>query len=163
MKPIQHLKQLHIAKQREKYPNVPEYCIIPYDYKDKKANGLTRCIIDWIKFNGGQAERINTMGRPIDKRKTVTDVCGFRKQIGSLEWGKSTATRGSADISAIYPVFINGVKVGLSFKIEVKIGKDVQSKYQIEYQKKVEEAGAYYLLVSSFDDFYFKFNAIIKK
>lgn len=146
MQSIQHLKQLHIAKQREKYPNVPEYCIVPYDYKDKKANGLTRCIIDWIKYNGGQAERINTMGRPIDKRKTVTDVCGFKKQIGSLEWGKSTATRGSADISAT----INGK----SIKIEIKIGADRQSECQKQYQMDIERAGGVYYIARSFDEFY---------
>ncbi len=31
-------------------------------YQDTTANGLTNCIIDWINYNGGYANRINTQG-----------------------------------------------------------------------------------------------------
>jgi len=80
-----------------------------YTKTDNGANGLTRCIIDWITFNGGQAERINTMGRRIDNRETITDVMGYTRTIGSVSWQKGTGTKGSADISATIPMQVNGI------------------------------------------------------
>ena len=81
------------------HPDFPEYAIPSQFYRDDTANGLTKCIVDYIRYNGGQAERINTMGRPVDTRKTF-DVAGCQRQVGTLRWGKSTSTPGSADISA---------------------------------------------------------------
>ena len=46
------------------HPDFPEYAIPSQFYRDDTANGLTKCIVDYIRYNGGQAERINTMGRP---------------------------------------------------------------------------------------------------
>lgn len=158
MKPIDILKNLDKENKKIKYPNVPDHCICAYDYKDKKANGLTRCIIDWIKFNGGQAERINTMGRPIDRTKVVTDVCGFKKQIGSIEWVQGTATRGSADISAT--IKRNGI--GISVKIEVKIGADRQSEHQKKYESDVTSAGGVYYIAKDFNSFYEWYNNMFK-
>jgi len=122
MKPLDRLKQLKQEAMLESYPNVPKYAISAPKYEDKTANGLTKCIIEFLQLSNHQAERINTMGRPIDNRKQVTDVIGRTKTIGSMTWGKSTATKGSADISATIQ--------GKSVKIEVKIGKDRQSQDQ---------------------------------
>lgn len=102
-------------------------------YEDRTANGLTRCVIDWIVLHGGQAERINTMGRPI------TTPNGIR-------WLRSTSTVGSADISATIK--------GRSVKIEIKIGRDRQNAAQKQYQRDIENAGGIYLIVKSFDEFY---------
>ena len=146
MKAIQILKELKLKDSMEKHPNVPEHAIPNPKYSDKTANGLTKCIIDFLMLSGYQAERINTMGRPIDNRKQVTDVLGRVKTIGSMTWGKSTARKGSADISATIK--------GKSVKIEVKIGKDRQSDFQKEYQKEVEWAGGIYIIAKSFQEFY---------
>jgi hypothetical protein len=89
------------------------------------------------------------MGRPIDNRKQVTDVIGRTKTIGSMTWGKSTATKGSADISATI--------LGRSVKIEVKIGRDRQSDDQKIYQEAIERSGGHYWIVKNFDDFYKKY------
>jgi hypothetical protein len=89
------------------------------------------------------------MGRPIDNRKQVTDVIGRTKTIGSMTWGKSTATKGSADISATI--------LGRSVKIEVKIGRDTQSEHQKVYQEAIEKSGGQYWIVKNFDDFYEKY------
>jgi hypothetical protein len=94
------------------------------------------------------------MGRPIDNRKQVTDVLGRTKTIGSMTWGKSTATKGSADISATIE--------GLSVKIEVKIGKDRQSEYQKIYQENIEKAKGKYWIVKNFSDFYEKYQNLLE-
>lgn len=128
-----------------RYPNYPPEYIAAKKYTDKTANGLTRCIIDYLNYKGHQAERINTTGRPIDTRQTVVDTLGTRRVVGSLSWAKSTSTKGSADISATID--------GRSVKIEVKIGKDRLSDPQKAYKRTIEQAGGVYLIARCFDDF----------
>ena len=154
MKPLEILKELKLNESINEHPNVPRYAISVPKYTDKTANGLTRCIIDNLQLSNHQAERINTMGRPIDNRKQVTDVLGRTKTIGSMTWGKSTATKGSADISAT----INGRSV----KIEVKIGKDRQSMDQKIYQQNIEKSGGQYWIVKNFDDFMKKYEEFLE-
>jgi hypothetical protein len=152
MKPLDRLKKLKLNESIKKRPNVPLYALesaLP-KYTDKTANGLTRCILDFLELCDYQVERINTMGRPIDNRKQVTDVIGRTKTIGSMTWGKSTATKGSADISATIQ--------GKSVKIEVKIGKDRQSQDQKNYQAKIEKSGGQYWIAKNFDDFIKKYD-----
>lgn len=84
------------------------------------------------------------MGRPVDARKTF-DVAGCQRQVGTLRWGKSTSTPGSADISATI--------AGRSVKIEVKIGLDRQSEAQRRYQATVERAGGLYFIAKDFTSF----------
>jgi hypothetical protein len=150
MKPIDRLKHLKQEAMLEAYPNVPKYAISAPKYEDKTANGLTKCIIEFLQLSNHQAERINTMGRPIDNRKQVTDVIGRTKTIGSMTWGKSTATKGSADISATIQ--------GRSVKIEVKIGADRQSQDQKIYQENIEKSGGQYWIAKNFDDFIKKYD-----
>jgi hypothetical protein len=150
MKPLDRLKHLKQESMLESYPNVPKYALSTPKYEDKTANGLTKCIIEFLQLSNHQAERINTMGRPIDNRKQVTDVIGRTKTIGSMTWGKSTATKGSADISATIQ--------GRSVKIEVKIGKDRQSQDQKIYQDNIEKSGGQYWIAKNFDDFIKKYD-----
>ena len=121
-------------------------------YTDKTANGLTKCIVDWINLNGYQAERISTTGRYIDNSKVVTDILGRTKKIGGGKYIKGSGTKGSADISATIK--------GKSIKIEVKIGADRQSEYQKEYQQKIEQAGGVYFIAKDFDSFIDFYNKI---
>lgn len=139
------LVELYLADNRERYPSFPEHARPIRKYTEKGANALTKCVIDWINFSGGQAERISTTGRPIDKTKTSTDVIGRQRTIGSVEWIPGTGTKGSADISAtIY---------GRSIKIEIKYGKDKQSDYQKKYEQNITKAGGVYLIVKNMDSF----------
>jgi hypothetical protein len=154
MKPIDILKQLKQDSMLESYPNVPKYAISAPKYEDKTANGLTKCVKEFLELSGYQAERINTMGRPIDNRKQVTDVLGRTKTIGTMTWGKSTATKGSSDISATIQ--------GRSVKIEVKIGKDRQSEDQKIYQSNIESSGGQYWIVKNFDDFMKKYEEFLE-
>lgn len=129
------LQQLTIDLQSEtarKHPLFPSAYIPKPIRTDKTANGLTQCIIEYIKMRGGQAERISITGRP--------------HQIGNkIKWTKSHMTKGAADISAT----INGQSV----KIEVKIGTDRQSEKQRQYQAAIERAGGIYYIARNFNDF----------
>jgi hypothetical protein len=154
MKPLDRLKHLKQEAMLESYPNVPKYALSAPKYEDKTANGLTKCIIEFLQLSNHQAERINTMGRPIDNRKQVTDVIGRTKTIGTMTWGKSTATKGSADISATIE--------GRSVKIEVKIGADRQSEEQKVYQANIEKSGGKYWIAKNFDDFIKKYDDFLE-
>ena len=141
---VKYLEELADIANAKAHPQFAKYAP-KAKYRDDSATGLTRCIIDWIKLRGGQAERINTMGVPIDRRRQVTDVLGHTRTIGSIEWRKGGGTVGSADISATIG--------GRSVKIEVKIGKDRQSPAQRQYQAAVEQAGGLYFIAKDFTSF----------
>ena len=148
------LTDLYIKDQSTKYPNFPIDKMAVRKYTDKTANGLTKCIIDFLNYSGQQAERISVTGRVLDNRKTFIDTVGRSRTIGSTQYIPSTSTKGSADISATIK--------GRSVKIEVKIGKDRQSKAQKEYQMNVERAGGYYFLAKEFDSFIEFYNNLIQ-
>ena len=162
MNNIDNLKQLKHAEECKKYPSMPPAYIPLTKFTDKTANGLTKCVIAWIDLHGGQAERINTTGRMIDKTKVVSDALGQKRMIGSVEWQKGTGTKGSADISSTIRMNINGRMIGVSVKWEVKIGKDRMSEHQKKYQLEIEGADGYYFVVKSFDDFMEKYLELTK-
>ena len=147
MKTLNYLKQLSQEYLKTKHPNVPKHCLPVIKYSDKTANGLTKCIIDFIQYKGGQAERISVVSRKV-----------------AGKFVKSTMTKGTADISATIPVYFrdsNGnflIKKGLSVKIEVKIGKDRQSEEQKRYEQDILNAGGYYFIAKDFNSFYEWYN-----
>ncbi|MGV8947569.1 MAG: hypothetical protein ACOH1N_14165 [Lutibacter sp.] len=144
MNEIQKLKALELELLIKKNPTLPyPESFVRYKMEDRTANGLTKLIIRWCQLHGFQAERISVTGRPIDETKIVTDVFGHQKKIGSIHWIPPSMTKGTADISAIIK--------GKSVKIEVKIGKDIQSEVQKKYQKTVEDAGGLYFIARSFE------------
>lgn len=147
------MKELYVLShemKRQKYPTVPAEWLAKTKYNDRTANGLTRCVIDFLTFKGWQAERINSMGRMVDDRKTYIDVIGRYKTIGSVKWVKGTSTAGTADISATI--------AGRSVKIEIKIGADRQSHWQRNYQQMIERSGGLYFIAKSFQEFYEWYN-----
>ena len=129
MEAIATLKQLKAASLRAMHPNVPEYAIPTPKYSDKTANGLTRCIMDYIRLNGGYCVRVNTQGQ-------------YRTGIG---WTKSTTTKGTPDITAI----VNGMAIS----IEVKVGKDRLSEHQIKQADAISSAGGLYCVARNFEGF----------
>ena len=66
-------------------------------------------------------------------------------------------TKGTADISATIPIYA-ACKIGLSVKIEVKIGKDRQSEDQKKYEKSIINAGGVYYIAKDFNSFYEWYN-----
>lgn len=152
---VKILEQLALDKLKLRYPNNP-YLPIP-KYSDATSNALTKCVIDYINFNGFQSERINSTGRQIDNRKTSTDVLGNQRTIGSVKWIKSNTQTGTSDISATIK--------GRSVKIEIKCagsGDKYQSEEQKIYQKQIEAAGGIYLIVRNFNQFYEWFHDFVK-
>jgi len=145
MTALQCLSEMEKIKRELDAPSIPANYIVGTKFTDKTANGLTKAIITFINLTGMQAERINNMGRMVDKTKIVKNVLGHSQKIGSIEWQKGTGTKGTGDISAT----VNGMSV----KIEVKIGKDRQSDDQIKYQEKVTSAGGIYIIAKEFTPF----------
>ncbi len=129
---VKDLERLAHDRFRTEHPNFPEYAIPPQSYRDDTANGLTRCVVDFVRSHGGQAERINTTGVP-------------EQRGGRIVWRKSNTTKGSADVSATI--------TGRSVKIEIKVGADRQSEAQRRYQAAVERAGGLYFIAKDFTSF----------
>lgn len=150
-KGLSELRELALQDSRWKHPTMPEKWLSIRNYTDRTANGLTKCIIDYVHFNGYLAERINCTGRPIDNTQIMTDVLGDSRKIGSVKWIPTSGQKGTADISATIR--------GRSVRIEVKM-KDKQSPDQVEYQNQVEAAGGLYWLVRSFDEFLSFYNEL---
>lgn len=130
-KAFTELQALYLSDNKAKYPNFPEAYIPKRNYSDKTANDLTRTIIDFLKYKGHYAVRINTTGQ-------------WKPQLNKFV--KGTTANGTADIHAI-------VK-GRHVSIEVKIGKDRQSPDQIKTQRQIEKAGGVYLIAKDFESFY---------
>lgn len=130
---------------KQKYPNMPEAYIPKTDWKDNSANSLTKCVIAWIQFMGGQAERISSQGQYREGAKIPvgSGIMAHTKQLPG-KWTPGQSTKGTADISATIR--------GRSVKIEIK-QKDKQSEAQKQYQQAIENAGGVYIIVRDFDSF----------
>ena len=132
-----HYKQIAV-----KYPNFPPHAVPGKTWSDNSANGLTKCVIDIINYEGYQAERISTQGTYVEGAKIKV---GENERQLKGKYIPTQGTKGSADISATIR--------GRSVKIEIKYGKDKQSDVQREYQESIERAGGVYIIVRSFDEF----------
>ena len=131
---IKLLEEKAFQAIKEKYPSVP-YPKQP-KYRDDTANGLTKAVIDWLRLEGWQAERINSTGRKLQIK-------------GRETWIPSNGQKGTADISATIK--------GLSVKLEIKCnatGDKYQSQEQKDYQKEIERSGGFYGIVRDFEGFY---------
>ena len=140
---------------KQKYPNMPEAYIPKTDWTDNSANALTKCVIAWIQFMGGQAERISSQGQYREGAKIPvgSGIMAHTKQLPG-KWTPGQSTKGTADISATIR--------GRSVKIEIK-QKDKQSEAQKQYQQAIENAGGVYIIVRNFDDFVIWYNDFISK
>jgi hypothetical protein len=147
------LSELSTAHLKKKHPNFPEHALPKQKYSDKTANGLTKCIIDFINLNGGMAERINNTGRYL-QGETVTNVIGISRTFKG-KYIPGTGTNGTADIS--------GTLNSKSIKVEVKIGKDSMSQMQKDYRDKVIAAGGFYFIAKDFESFYNWIKEVMKK
>lgn len=127
------IKDLENLAQREaehRYPDTPPHLLAPRRYRDDTANALTRCIVDYIRFNGGSAFRINSQGQ---------------YDPGLKRWRHSGQRKGLPDIQAT----INGQSV----HIEVKIGRDRLSEYQVQVKNEIEASGGLYFVAKDFTTF----------
>lgn len=131
---ITTLSDLATAAQkhkREKYPNVPAHALPRATYSDKDANGLTRCIVDFINLQPGcYAWRVNNAA--------VYDVTTGKHRAGTIH-------KGVADISAL--------RQGRAWQIEVKTAGDRQSDDQKVFEQRVRSAGGVYVIAATFSGF----------
>jgi hypothetical protein len=148
------LNALMMEQLKQKFPNMPEAYIPKTDWTDNSANALTKCVIAWIQFNGGQAERISSQGqyREGAKIQVGSGIMAHTKQLPG-KWTPGQSTKGTADISATIR--------GRSVKIEIK-QKDKQSEAQKQYQQAIENAGGVYIIVRDFDSFMVWYDNFIK-
>jgi hypothetical protein len=147
----QLLKALELESMKLKYPNTNESYLGLTKWNDNSANALTQCVIAYITYMGGQAERISSQGqyREGAKIQVGTGELAHQRQLPG-KWTPGQSTKGTADISSTIR--------GRSVKIEIKYGKDVQSQVQKEYQASIERAGGVYIIVRTFDEFVVWYN-----
>lgn len=145
---LQILTEKHKEYKQAKYKDLPQHAICFEKFTDKTTNGLTKCVIAWLKLNKYFVERTGNEGRIIDQRQTFNDVVGNTRTIGSIKRVYSTGTRGTSDLKAI----INGRFVAI--EIKCKFTKDRQRSHQLEYQKQVETSGGVYVIAKDFQGFY---------
>lgn len=148
---LNRLRELIRIKNRLKYPNIPErHLPEPNVYTSSKPEKRElKRIVAWINASGDIAKIVDNKGIRMDNRKSYTDTLGHHRIIGSVNYRPSDIPNGWSDIEAT----INGRTVYIELKREYKVGKDRQSVAQKEFQKRVEAAGAVYIIVSSFENF----------
>ena len=128
----------HHEYYKVKYPNVVAdglYCS-PTLPKYKTANGLTKFITNYILWAGWRATRVNTMGR----------------QVGG-KWIPGTTRKGTADISATIK--------GRSIMIEIKVGKDKASEYQLKEQELERKSGGIFEFISTPEEFFTLYDYVL--
>ena len=94
----------------------------------RKANGLTLAISNFVNWNGYRATRISSAGR----------VVGGRYIYGNTR-------KGTADLSLTIK--------GRAIMIEIKVGSDRASEYQLKEQFKERAAGGVYEFIGCMDQF----------
>lgn len=117
--------------------------------KIKTANGLTKFITNYILWKGWRATRINTTGRLVDgvEKGPTGNIIGVKK------WIPGTTRRGTADISCTIK--------GRSIMIEIKVGKDRPSDYQLKEQELERKSGGIYEFISTPEQFFELYDYVI--
>jgi hypothetical protein len=108
-------------------PTMPQY---------HTANGLTKFIAEYVKWTGGVANRINTMGRKVDGKYIY-----------------STTKTGTADMDVIIK--------GVNLKFEIKCGSDRPSSDQLKMQAKIRAAGGIYEFIRTPMEFFELYDKVV--
>jgi hypothetical protein len=116
--------------------------------KIKNANGLTKFILNFIKYDGYRATRVSSAGRYIEAKNEQG-----HKIAGGGMFIPSTTRRGAADLSCTIK--------GRSVMIEIKIGNDKPSEYQLREQQLERVSGGIYEFISTPEEFFELYDKII--
>lgn len=127
---------------------------MPRDPIKSGANGLTKAVVNFLKYSGWHAERTSNEGRYIEG-KTHTDLLGNVQAVSKGRRIRSSGTRGTSDIKATIK--------GRFIAIEIKWGTDRQSEHQKSYQASVEKSGGEYWIVRTIDDFFEQYESFLKR
>src|SRR3989304_2461140 len=144
MKALAILQAMDYECKRDLYKGVPNFAIPKSKFSDKTSNGLTQCILTWLRLQGHYATRINTTGRKL-KDTVIVDVVGRARTLKG-QWIPGSTRKGTADII--------GSIHGKHVSIEIKIGKDKPSKEQEDTRHDIESDGGYYFIAQNFQTFY---------
>lgn len=105
-------------------------------WDDRTANGLTDFALDYLRFKGYYAARINTGGNAMG----ATGAGG--KEV--LKWATSKSTKGVADVIACIK--------GRFCQFEIKAGKDRPREDQLKQQELTQKAGGVYVFIHNADE-----------
>jgi hypothetical protein len=119
---------------------------------DKTANGLTNCIITFFDLKGIKSWRQNSTGR-YQREVRATNVIGQTITLQKGRYIPAAGGKGAGDITAVIK--------GIFTSIEVKIGKDRMRESQKEFKADLEKSGGVYLVVKTWDDFYFQISKYV--
>lgn len=159
MKALEKLKEMIRDDQRAKYPTIPDHALTVNTFEKMSPEKREKKRIEaFLLVSGQYATIIENRGQRVDNRQTVTDTIGRQKVIGSVSFIGSGMRKGLADIKSV----INGKPIDIELKRIYKNGKDRQSESQVLEQSRIERAGGQYWIVSSFEDFYQKYNEYLK-
>lgn len=142
MTALDRYRQAHEQDFRRKYPQA--YAAGHYfqtKLPKQTANGLTNTIINFLMWNGHRATRIGSTGRIIKspERQASGTILQTAKYI------PGTTRKGAADISSTIH--------GRSVMLEIKVGKDRPSPYQLREQALERAAGGQYEFIHTFEEF----------
>ena len=111
---------------------------------------LESVVTSVLRARGGDPIKAADAGKYIDKSKTVTDIVGNKRTIGSGDWVKQANVRpGRADIVCY---FDGALGRGL-YNIEVKIKGDRLSDDQKTEMMRAINNGEFYCIIKTIDDF----------
>ena len=158
----QRIINAKVKYYKAKYPSITseQDSFEWYHKSDTNSNDFESCMVDYLKFEGHQAEKIKNKGTMVDNTKAVKDVLGRVSRIGSVDFIKGSGTNGTPDVHAHLAPF--GTFWGIENKQKYKKGKDKQSEAQMKYEKKHLKVGAYYSLVSNMGEFFLEYDRIIE-
>ena len=134
---VRYEKSYQANYQRE-YPQAyKDHGYINTTFPDvRKANGLTQAIVKFLLWEGHRATRVASSGRIIEGK-----------------YIPGTTHKGAADISAT-------VK-GRSVMLEIKIGSDRASEYQLREQQLERKAGGCYEFIRTMEEFFLWYDGFI--
>lgn len=130
-KALTHLCQLANQRKANSSPNFPAKYIPHSQYSDKDANGLTRCIVDYLNLLGHFSTRLASMGT---YRADLQKFVHSQQKAGLLD--------------------VFGVVEGRAIFVEVKVGKDRLSDVQKQTITQLKQAGAWVYVADTFQGFY---------
>ncbi len=131
MNALQHLNTLADTRKAQRSPNFPPKYIPRSRYSDKDANGLTKCVVDYLTLSGHFATRLASTGT-------------YRADLQTFVSSQQRA--GLPDVLAV----VNG----RALFVEVKAGKDRLSETQKQTHTALEQAGASVYIARDFQGFH---------
>jgi len=161
-KPMDHLRKLILEELKIKFPSFPPNYMPINDYsqiKNKERRELLRIEKFTNLYGNAKANIITNTGTRRDNRKLNVGAMGEKRMIGSVQYTKSQMQNGISDLLLV----VYGFAISVELKRKYKKGADRQSQVQMEYEQQIKNSGGRYIIVSSFEDFYYKFIELHEK